>query len=306
MTPTQPHVEVILDSIAPDGIRLTTIRGVFHRFILAEVNTHRRFSRNSASSRAKSFSVTSEQIQNDTAFPTIWTGEQRGMVGGTITDQQAIEHATILWQGAAKAALDHAQALHNAGIHKSLCNRLLEPFMWHEAIITSTGWDNFFRQRCSSQAQPEMKAFADAVHEAITDSIPIELRQNVWHLPFVTAFNDKEYDRQQIEQYANNRGLPLEQTKLQVSAARCARVSYKTVGEDNDIANDLTLFERLLYPPLDEQDNRVIHLSPMEHQARISKPYEVPYLYNVGGNFGLRWYQFRQQIEVQQQYRTMD
>jgi thymidylate synthase ThyX len=47
-------------------------------------------------------------------------------------------------------------------LHKSLTNRLLEPFMWHTAIITATEWDNFFWQRCDPMAQPEMKAVADA------------------------------------------------------------------------------------------------------------------------------------------------
>ena len=44
--------KVIADSVSPKGIRLVTIECQFPRFILAQVNTHRVFSRNSASSRA--------------------------------------------------------------------------------------------------------------------------------------------------------------------------------------------------------------------------------------------------------------
>jgi hypothetical protein len=43
--------KVIADSINPFGNRLTTLQVTFPRFILAELNTHRVLSRNSASSR---------------------------------------------------------------------------------------------------------------------------------------------------------------------------------------------------------------------------------------------------------------
>ncbi len=35
---------VLLDSISPAGVRLTTMEATFHRFILPELNTHRAFS----------------------------------------------------------------------------------------------------------------------------------------------------------------------------------------------------------------------------------------------------------------------
>lgn len=43
---------ILADSIAENGVRLTTMEVTFPRSILSEVNTHRVFSRNSASSRA--------------------------------------------------------------------------------------------------------------------------------------------------------------------------------------------------------------------------------------------------------------
>ena len=49
---TQPSARIILDSISPEGYRLTTMEVTLHRFVLAEFNTARVFSRNSASSRA--------------------------------------------------------------------------------------------------------------------------------------------------------------------------------------------------------------------------------------------------------------
>ena len=44
--------KVLADSVSPEGARLTTMEVTFPRIILAEMNTHRVFSRNSASSRA--------------------------------------------------------------------------------------------------------------------------------------------------------------------------------------------------------------------------------------------------------------
>ncbi len=44
--------KVIADSVSPEGIRMTTMEIEYPRFILAELNTHRMLSKNSASSRA--------------------------------------------------------------------------------------------------------------------------------------------------------------------------------------------------------------------------------------------------------------
>jgi hypothetical protein len=43
---------ILADSCSPAGIRLTTFEVTYPRIVLAEFNTHRDFSRNSASSRA--------------------------------------------------------------------------------------------------------------------------------------------------------------------------------------------------------------------------------------------------------------
>lgn len=79
---TQPSAKIIADSISPDGVRLTTMEVVMHRFVLAEFNTHRVFSRNSASSRAIPYDKIRSRVLNDVAFPVEWASEQRGMQGG--------------------------------------------------------------------------------------------------------------------------------------------------------------------------------------------------------------------------------
>ncbi|HEV2643681.1 MAG TPA: hypothetical protein VGT98_13280, partial [Candidatus Elarobacter sp.] len=51
--PVMPFsARVLLDSVSPAGVRLTTMEARYPRFIHSEVMTHRVFSRNSSSSRA--------------------------------------------------------------------------------------------------------------------------------------------------------------------------------------------------------------------------------------------------------------
>lgn len=70
--------KVIADSILkPDYdnnpvSRITTMIVTFPRFILAEFNTHRMFSRNSASSRAIPFEKMLEVVQNNPFIPIAW------------------------------------------------------------------------------------------------------------------------------------------------------------------------------------------------------------------------------------------
>ena len=67
--PSRPEARIVLDSISPAGDRLTTMEVRMHRFVLAEFNTHRVFSRNSASSRA---------IPTYTRVRSVLTGLRRG------------------------------------------------------------------------------------------------------------------------------------------------------------------------------------------------------------------------------------
>lgn len=59
--------KILADSIA-SGVRLTTMQVTFPRIVLAEFNTHRMLSRNSASSRAIPVEKRIEQIKLDPAL----------------------------------------------------------------------------------------------------------------------------------------------------------------------------------------------------------------------------------------------
>lgn len=246
---TEPSAKVILDSISPNGDRLTTMEVVIHRFVLAEFNTHRVFSRNSASSRARPLRKTIEQVTLDVARPVVWATEQKGMQGGPPLDEEsgAAALAEGLWDVARDNALLAAYQLNNLGVHKSITNRLIEPFMYHTIIVSSTEWDGFWRQRCSVLAQPEIKMAAEAMRDAYLDSIPRAVGYGRWHKPYI---NDRdEYDCEQSG----------EDPRF-VSAARCGRVSYLTHDGKRDVQEDVDMYNRLISadPP---------HASPLEHVA---------------------------------------
>lgn len=238
-----------------------------HRFVLAEFNTHRTFSRNSASSRAIPVGKQFVVVAGEPAVPLVWASEQKGMQGGEELPQFTQIDARKVWLAARDAAVHHAEQLVNLGVHKSITNRLLEPFLPHTVIVSSTDWDDFWTQRASWLAQPEIRAAAEAMRTAYDASTPRKLHAGSWHMPYVDA---------------EERSV-LGTDAMRVSAARCARVSYLTHDGRRDIQADLNLYRRLVTarPP---------HWSPLEHVAT-----PAPGRGKVRGNFK-GWHQLRHQI----------
>ena len=243
----QPSAKVIADSISETGDRLTTLEVVMHRFVLAEFNTHRVFSRNSASSRAIPVQKQIAKVMIDPAMPIEWGKNQSGMQAEEKLNEAEITSAKNNWLVARDQAVASAKQLSEIGVHKQITNRLLEPFMWHTAIVTFTEWDNFETQRCSPLAQPEIQAVAYAMRDARNNSKPKIVLNTHWHLPYI-----------QLEDWDNGR-TSVDKLKM-ISVARCARVSYLTHDGKRDIQEDLNMYDRLVSasPP---------HMSPFEHVA---------------------------------------
>ena len=243
--------KIVADSISEYGERLTTMEVRFHRFVLAEFNTHRVFSRNSASSRAIPVEKQVERLRENAAYPYKWPKEQPGMQGGDNLLFENLVDAVRLWSDIEDFVLDSVQAYLDAHpdkstrLHKSVINRLLEPFMWHTVVVSSTEWENFFSQRCSPLAQPEIRVAAEDMRKALTESVAVPIPTGGWHTPYID-YNEEEFKS-------------LDQV-IKISAARCARVSYLTQDGVRDHNEDLALFERLVTadPP---------HWSPLEHVA---------------------------------------
>lgn len=249
-----PHAEILADSISPDGVRLTTFKVICHRYVLAEFNTHRTLSRNSASSRAIPLAKQVAKVRTDPAVPLVWPAERKGMQGGEPLAARDQDTAQSIWQVDRETSSMHAEALGNLGLHKSVVNRLLEPHLWHTIVCTATAWENFFAQRCSPLAQPEIKAVADLMQEAYRSHQPKSLIEGEWHLPFIDGTDWSALSKR------SPLGVSMYPEMIKISAARCARTSYETQDGTRDLDEDLDLYDRLVTatPP---------HWSPLEHVA---------------------------------------
>jgi len=208
------------------------------RLVLAEFNTHRAFSRNSASSRAIPVERQLAKVREDPFIPVRFPVNKPGMSADDYVSpgEDGYDSLVGAWLEARDHAVDSAENLMRAGVHKQVANRLLEPFMWHTVIVSATEWDNFFTLRISEFAQPEIRAAAEAMRDAMAQSTPASVS---WHLPLV-----------------DDDDLTLEQ-KIKCSVARCAAVSYDRHLE-RDIDKELKRYDLLASNG---------HLSPFEHVA---------------------------------------
>jgi thymidylate synthase ThyX len=232
--------KVIADSVSPVGVRLTTLQLSYPRFVHSEVLTHRVFSRNAASSRAIPIQKMIQQVMDEPALPVFWGKNQSGMQAREELPEELQKQAELEWRLARVSAVQHAQNMVKLGVHKQIVNRLLEPWQEMHTIVTATEWTNWNNLRRHADAQPEIKALADAMHVAMSESLPRPLAAGEWHLPYVPSWNN------------------LDQAK-KCSTARCARVSYLNHDKsDPDPHKDEGLHDTLLSSG---------HFSPFEHQA---------------------------------------
>ena len=157
---------IVADSINQQGNRITTFLLTYPRFIHSELMTHRMFSRNSASSRAIPFEKMVKDVEEDPFIPIAWQKTHKGMQGteywiddDTVTVDEgdeyerytkiysATEHFITEWLEARDLAIAQSYELNRLGVTKQLCNRLLEPYMWHTVLVTATEFSNFFDLR---------------------------------------------------------------------------------------------------------------------------------------------------------------
>lgn len=325
------QARIVADSVNDFGNRLTTMVVTFPRFILAELNTHRLFSRNSASSRAIPFKKMVESVKTNPFVPIAWQKDHSGMQGTQYfseLDEKTTRLSTLdspmtivdtcnkAWLLARDRAVEIAELLNNdLGVTKQLVNRLLEPFMWHTVLITSSEWENFFELRCpqyqtqygtfkskkevikadinnyqdvatfnsdkpnslsydemskldwlelnKGQAEIHMMELAEVMWDAYQESTPKHLQAGEWHIPFGDDISNQLLWNLKPNTAGDfNIDDFLIQSKIKIAVARCARVSYTVVGEEDKPANyenDIKLYDRLFTSG---------HMSPFEHVGR--------------------------------------
>ena len=274
--------KILADSVSEAGHRLTTFQITFPRIVLAEFNTHRVLSRNSASSRAIPVAKRIEAILESPFVPAAFGAAKAGMQAGEALDEQA--ECRQVWLDAMEDMVKHARRLERAGVHKQWANRLLEPFAWHTVIVTATEWENYWALRVSDMAQPEIFTISEKMKKLYEFNKPtlVTLADPLpYHLPLVGS------------QYGDNMGslVVAPGTAVRLSVARCARVSYLTHEGIRDPEADKGLYAKLTSNG---------HMSPTEHAARPMSVAER----SIGewcGNFR-GWVQHRKELPGESVY----
>jgi hypothetical protein len=273
------------------GIPLYTFLLTSPRIILAEINTHRTLSRNAASSRAIAIKKQRENVIDNPFVPLSIGANQRGMQAGEELSGWRRTAAIAVWKYSRYAMVLANLLLEKLGAHKQVANRLVEPWMWVQQVVTATDWNNMLALRNHEAAEPHFHELARLIQTQIRHSEEIFscfetpgfntkviinggaphqlLGKDEWHLPF----DDRE-----------NTALTLHERK-QMSAARCARVSYyiPESGARSDVKSDIVLAKRL---------SSSGHWSPFEHQATPTE--STDYVGNFKG-----WKQFRKEFPTE-------
>ena len=274
------QAKIIADSINNKGKRITSFVVTMPRIVLAELNTHRTLSRNSASSRAIPFVKMLEMVKKTPFMPIQLMKDHSGMQGNEFfTEESEIEAVKAAWLEARDKAVESAEKLSALGLSKQFVNRGLEAYMWHTVILTSCDFENFCALRAHEAAEIHIQKLAYLMIDELNNSTPKVLQPGEWHIPFGDNMDENKIN----SMYVGPDGMKeqeewLKNVKIKVATARCARVSYTVVGEEgkpDNYENDVKLHDRLL---------AMGHLSPFEHCARAMNEEE----YNVSewsGNF---------------------
>lgn len=222
--------------------RLTTFLVTAPRVILAEINTHRMLSRNSASSRAIPVARKIAQVRANPFVPTFWGENRPGMQADIAVGAADQAKAVAVWERAAKLMAECAEEMVAYNVHKQIANRLLEAFTWQPQLITMTEYGNFFNLRVHAAAEPLFHELAGQMLRALRASTPAVLEPGDWHIPFGE----------------HCQGLTVAE-RLQVASGRAARLSYEQHDGTFSLEADQGLADRLVAAG---------HNSPVEHSAQ--------------------------------------
>lgn len=241
------------------GRKLWTFELFFPRCILSEQNTHRKFSRNTGSSRAIPVMKMLKTLMMIPFVPLFWGLNKSGMQSAETMSDFKATLAAMLWKAHFWITYLIVYLLSKLGLHKQWTNRLLEPHSYIRQVVTTDDWENYFNLRIHDDAQPEIILLALLIKEQVdhieatngfrmvSNKQGLHNAQN-WHLPYITQ-----------EERQKHRAQPLFLAKI--SAARCARTSYLTQeGMVPNVERELNTFRKLA-------EASPIHASPLEHQA---------------------------------------
>jgi hypothetical protein len=236
-------VRIAADSVFGDR-RIVTLSCDYPRFIHPQVMTYGLIRKSTSSSRA--IPVKRQlAIMEDGGFyiPEKFSKNQPGMGAKEELSAEANAEAARLVQEHLAASKDLVAKLGELGVHKQHANRYLEPFLITRCTMTGAveAFQHLIRQRdVDHEVQPEMRALAVAIKEAINASTPVT---RPFHIPYYDGTNPIEAD-------------------VFYAVARAARDSYLR----EDVSEE---FMGKLKSLWDEG-----HLGPFEHVALWSAHFE--------------------------------
>lgn len=264
---------VVEDSIAPSGIRLTTMLLTYATMVHQDFLTHRTVyklnvgdepvwieldsNKSTNSNRAKPTKQVLYEVWRNPFCPTRFPKRAASMHSskGYLTGWKHTV-ARHVWLKARYVALAIAMLLMLIGVHKQIANRLLMPWTYTTLVMTAIDawWQHFFDLRAHYMAQDEVQEAAREAQLAYAGSVPKVRPEGDWHLPFISG---RERDT-----------WPLAML-LCISVARCARTSYAPSHQEmldrawnTPITSDMQLYRERLHPMKPE------HAGPKEHQAQ--------------------------------------
>lgn len=264
------NAKLVAYSVSPLGKKIATFELTYHRYIHGEFMTHRLFSRNAMSSRAVPVAKMLEVIRQSPATPIHWGKNQPGMqakqehdetitTGFTLAGSEVLANRDDAWHDACYSACEYATAFADAGYHKQIVNRLVEPFQMMKTVMTATELDNFFWLRLDADAQPEIFELARCMRECLEKTEPEILYPGQWHTPYVNHYQMKDHTLGYgLEEDDNEPKIISLEEALAISSSCCAQVSYRNL--DNTYDKAMAIYGRLL-------SGAKVHASPFEHQA---------------------------------------
>jgi hypothetical protein len=230
----------------------------------------------------------------------------------TLLDDVENEEQTLIdwWLYCRDQAIKSAILMSSLGVTKQVCNRILEPFIYHTALVTSTEWEDFFELRCpvyeiglnqfkSKEASLEfnsddpsyyglLSSYTDMdwlkINKGMGEIHIMDLAEKTWN-----AMNESSPDVLEDGQwhipFGDNidfdilsklvvDGKDFINTRIKIATARAARISYESLGDTPviDYEKDIKLHDDLLV-------NK--HMSPFEHIGRAMTTEE--YVENIKG-----------------------
>jgi len=309
------NAEIIADSVSPEGQRISTIEVEMPRVLLAELNTHRMFSRNSASSRAIPTHKQIRRVLDDPYIPSVWGQDQPGMQGTEpLTDPADIETAEAAWLHARDHSVLSAIAL-MGGSKQLLYGANGKIFTGHALEDARKLQERV--EDLKTQTGIQIADLGFRMHKQNPNRL---LEPWVWHIVAITSTEWNNFYGLRTDSHAEPHiqivaGRMLEAHKASVpskidyndwhlpyvteddkhkysmdllvkmAVARCARNSYQTQSDQKAVDDEIRIYNQLISNG---------HASPLEHPARPMTPDELSES-EFNGNFR-GWWQHRSDV----------